>query len=203
MKQLPKIRAAILISGRGSNMGALIEAAKDINYPIEIALVISNVKDAPGLQLAEGASVATTVIEHGKDKLAFENALQVELEKHDVHLICLAGFMRVLSGAFIKKWPHRLVNIHPSLLPNHRGLDTHKRALEAGDTMHGCSVHYVSEEVDAGELIAQIRVPVQKDDTEETLAERVLKAEHKLYPKALRLVADRIRRAPLMKKKSA
>ncbi|MES2905611.1 MAG: phosphoribosylglycinamide formyltransferase [Pseudomonadota bacterium] len=206
MSAAPKIRAAILISGRGSNMSALIEAAKDSNYAVEIVLVLSNVKDAPGLKLAQAAGIETVVVEHqpfGKDKAAFEQALQNELEQKDIQLICLAGFMRVLSGGFLKQWTNRIVNIHPSLLPAYKGLDTHQRVLDAKEKLHGCSVHYVTEEVDGGQLIAQMRVAVQDNDTAETLAARVLQAEHKLYPKALLLVADRILRSPLQTKKRA
>ncbi len=187
-------------------MSALIEAAKDSNYAVEIVLVLSNVKDAPGLKLAQAAGIETVVVEHqpfGKDKAAFEQALQNELEQKDIQLICLAGFMRVLSGGFLKQWTNRIVNIHPSLLPAYKGLDTHQRVLDAKEKLHGCSVHYVTEEVDGGQLIAQMRVAVQDNDTAETLAARVLQAEHKLYPKALLLVADRILRSPLQTKKRA
>lgn len=205
MSVAQKIRAAIFISGRGSNMNTLIEAAKAPDYPVEIGVVISNVKEAAGLKLAKAAGIKTAVVEHktyGGDRTAFEQALQSELKKHDVALICLAGFMRVLTPAFLKEWPRRIINIHPSLLPHYRGLDTHQRVLDAKETMHGCSVHYVSDEVDAGEVVAQIRVPVLPDDTEESLSARVLQAEHKLYPKALCLVAERMH-DPLLSKKHA
>ena len=192
-----KIPTAILISGRGTNMQALIEAAKAPDYPARIALVLSNQKDAAGLSFAKEAGIATAVVEHkafGKDREAFENAVQDALQKHGVEFICLAGFMRVLTPAFLAKWPRRIVNIHPSLLPAFPGLDTHKRVLEAKVETHGCSVHYVSAEIDAGELIAQTRVPVLPGDTDETLAARVLEAEHKLYPRALRVILERLAR---------
>lgn len=190
-----KIRTVILISGRGSNMNVLIEAAKAEDYPAEVALVISNKKDAPGLKLAQKSGISTLVIEQkGKDKTSFEADLQTALLQNNISFICLAGFMRILSADFLDQWEGRIINIHPSLLPEYPGLDTHKRALEAKCTTHGCSVHYVTADVDAGELIAQMRISVKPDDTEETLAARVLEAEHRLYPKALKLVIERLAR---------
>jgi formyltetrahydrofolate-dependent phosphoribosylglycinamide formyltransferase len=205
-KPVRKIRTAILISGRGSNMQALIEAASGETYPSEIVLVISNEKDAAGLKLAKEAGIKTAVVDHksfGKDREAFEAALQEKLETEKVEFICLAGFMRMLSASFLEKWPLRIINIHPSLLPAFPGLDTHKRALEAKVDQHGCSVHYVSPIVDAGETIGQMRVPVQQDDTEDKLAARVLKAEHNLYPKALKLALSRLAEPRLQDKKKA
>lgn len=183
-----RARTAILISGGGSNMAALIEAAANPDYPARIVLVLSNDPAAGGLAKAADAGIETVAIDHrrfGKDRNAFENEMQAELERRGVELIALAGFMRVLTGGFVRRWAGRMVNIHPSLLPRHRGLDTHARALAAGDAEHGCTVHWVVEELDAGEIIAQASVPVLTGDTPETLAARVLAQEHRLYPAAL------------------
>jgi phosphoribosylglycinamide formyltransferase-1 len=186
-------RVAVLISGRGSNMAALIEAAKDKTYPAEIALVASNRLDAGGLVSARAASIATEVVDHrafGKDRAAFERALQSVLEQHRIDVVCLAGFMRLLSADFVNRWPERLLNIHPALLPAFKGLDTHRRALEAGTKIHGASVHFVVAEMDSGPIIAQRAVAVRDDDSEAALAARVLAVEHRIYPEALRLVAE-------------
>ncbi len=186
-------RVAVLISGRGSNMAALIEAAKDKTYPAEIALVLSNRADAGGLLVAHAAGITTEVVEHtqcGKDRAGFEHALQATLEKHRVEIVCLAGFMRLLSGEFVNRWQGRLLNIHPALLPAFKGLDTHKRALEAGAKVHGATVHFVVPEMDSGPIIAQAAVAVQSGDTEAALAARVLEVEHQIYPLALKLLAD-------------
>lgn len=186
-------RVAVLISGRGSNMAALIEAAKDKNYPAEIALVVSNVSDAGGLHVARAAGIFTHAIDHtifGKDRAAFERALQEQLQKHRIDLVCLAGFMRLLTPAFVKQWQGRIINIHPALLPAFKGLDTHKRALDARVKVHGATVHFVVPEMDSGPIIAQRAVAVRQDDTEATLAARVLAVEHRIYPLALKLVAQ-------------
>jgi phosphoribosylglycinamide formyltransferase-1 len=186
-------RVAVLISGRGSNMAALIEAAKDPNYPAEIALVVSNRPDAAGLGLARAAGIVTEVVDHaafGKDRAAFDRALQTVLEKHRIELVCLAGFMRLLTPGFVGQWRERMLNIHPALLPAFKGLDTHKRALEAGVTVHGATVHFVVPEMDSGPIIAQGAVAVRGDDSEETLAARVLAVEHRIYPLALKFVAE-------------
>lgn len=183
-----RVRTAILISGGGSNMAALIEAAASPSYPASIVLVLSNDPAAGGLAKAAAAGVETVAIDHrrfGNDRNAFENEMQAELERCGVELIALAGFMRVLTGGFVRRWAGRMVNIHPSLLPKHRGLDTHARALAAGDAEHGCTVHWVVEELDAGEIIAQASVPVLTGDTPQALATRVLAQEHRLYPSAL------------------
>lgn len=185
-------RTAILISGRGSNMAALIEAARDPSYPAEIVLVLSNRPQAPGLKFAADAGIATAVVDHtrfGKDRPAFEDALQTELERHRIDLVCLAGFMRILSAEFVSHWDGRLLNIHPSLLPAFPGLDTHRRAIAAGVARHGATVHFVVPEMDAGPIVAQGEIPVLPQDSEETLAARVLALEHRLYPLALCLVA--------------
>jgi phosphoribosylglycinamide formyltransferase 1 len=189
----PKKRVAVLISGRGSNMTALIEAAQAKDYPAEIALVVSNRPDAAGLERAREAAIATAVVDHqpfGKDREAFERALDDELRKRGIEIVCLAGFMRLLTSWFIGRWRGRILNIHPALLPEFKGLDTHRRALEAGVKRHGASVHFVVEETDAGPVISQQSVPVLQGDTEATLAARVLEIEHRIYPEALRLVAE-------------
>ncbi len=186
-------RVAILISGRGSNMAALIEAAKDQNYPAEIALVVSNKADAGGLDVARAAGIRTHVIDHkifGKDRAAFDAALQDVLTQHRIEIVCLAGFMRLLTPGFVGQWRNRMLNIHPALLPAFKGLDTHKRALEAGAKIHGATVHFVVAEMDAGPIIAQGAVAVRADDNEATLASRVLAVEHHIYPMALKLLAE-------------
>jgi len=186
-------RVAVLISGRGSNMAALIEAAKDKSYPAEIALVLSNRPDAGGLATARANGIATAVVDHkpfGKDRTAFDNAMQTVLEQHNIELICLAGFMRLLSAPFVDRWQERMLNIHPALLPAFKGLDTHKRAIEAGAKVHGATVHFVVADMDAGPIIMQGAVAVLPSDTEETLGARVLEVEHRIYPAALKLVAE-------------
>ena len=186
-------RVAVLISGRGSNMAALIEAAKDKTYPAEIALVISNRPDAGGLLVAQASGIATEVVDHtvyGKDRAAFERALQAVLEKNRIDIVCLAGFMRLLTAGFVKQWQHRILNIHPALLPAFKGLDTHRRALEAGVKVHGATVHFVVPEMDSGPIIAQAAVNVRPGEVEEKLAARVLEVEHQIYPLALKLLAE-------------
>jgi phosphoribosylglycinamide formyltransferase-1 len=186
-------RVAILISGRGSNMVALIEAAKDQRYSAEIALVVSNEPAAEGLTRAASAGIRTAIVDHrpfGKDRAAFERALQDMLQAHRIELVCLAGFMRLLTPWFVRQWDGRLLNIHPALLPAFKGLDTHARALAAGAKEHGATVHFVVPEMDSGPIIAQAAVPVLGTDTEAALAARVLEVEHRIYPEALRLVAE-------------
>jgi phosphoribosylglycinamide formyltransferase 1 len=186
-------RVAILISGRGSNMAALIAAAKPSSYPAEIALVVSNRPDAAGLVHAREAGIATAMVDHkpyGSDREAFERALQSELEAYRVELICLAGFMRLFTAGFVRAWAGKMLNVHPSLLPSFKGLDPHQQALDAGVKVSGATVHFVVPETDSGPIIAQAAVPVLEDDTPATLAERVLTAEHRIYPEALRLVAE-------------
>jgi phosphoribosylglycinamide formyltransferase-1 len=187
-----KKRVAILISGRGSNMRALIEAAKAKDYPAEILLVISNVADAGGLGYAREHGIATEVIEHGKfpSREIFDNAMQVALKAANVDIVALAGFMRLLSPRFVESWRGRMINIHPSLLPAYKGLHTHRRAIAAGEPFAGCTVHFVTPELDDGPAILQAKVPVLAGDTEDTLASRVLEQEHRIYPEALRLVAE-------------
>jgi phosphoribosylglycinamide formyltransferase 1 len=188
-----KKRVAVLISGRGSNMTALIEAAKAQDYPAEIVLVVSNRPDALGLVRAREAGIATALVDHamfGKDREAFERALDAELEAKQIEIVCLAGFLRLLTPWFVNRWSGRMINIHPALLPQFKGLDTHRRALEAGVEEHGATVHFVSVGMDEGPVIVQRSVPVLKSDTEVTLAARVLEVEHQIYPQALRLVAE-------------
>jgi phosphoribosylglycinamide formyltransferase 1 len=187
-----KRRAAILISGRGSNMAALIDAAKASDFPAEIAMVISNRPDAPGLVTASASGVPTLTIESkrfGKDRAGFEAALQAALDQHQVELICLAGFMRLLTAEFVQRWYGRMLNIHPSLLPSFPGLEPQAQALRAGVKISGATVHFVIPETDAGPIVMQGAVPVADDDTPETLAARILAVEHRIYPDALRLVA--------------
>jgi phosphoribosylglycinamide formyltransferase-1 len=170
-----------------------IEAARDQDYPAEIALVLSNRPDAAGLTRARDAGIATAVVDHrrfGDDREAFEGSLDEELRKYRIELICLAGFMRLLTSWFIRRWRGRILNIHPALLPQFKGLHTHRRALDAGMKQHGATVHFVVEETDAGPIVLQQSVPVLEGDTEETLAARVLEIEHRIYPEALRVVAE-------------
>jgi len=186
-------RVAILISGRGSNMAALIDAASNPAYPADIALVVSNRPDAAGLERAKAAGIATAVVDHipfGKDRQSFERVLQAELEAHRVELVCLAGFMRLFTPWFVGQWLGRMLNVHPALLPSFRGLDTHAHAIAAGVKIHGASVHLVVPEMDSGPLVAQAALAVRDDDTPATLAERVLALEHRIYPLALRLLAE-------------
>jgi len=185
-------RVGILISGRGSNMRALIEAAKDPAYPAEIVLVVSNVADAAGLVFAADAGIAAKVIPHKQfpTREAFDEALDAALVAARVEIVCLAGFMRILSDGFARKWERRLLNIHPSLLPAYKGTRVHERVIAAGERESGCTVHFVVPELDAGPAIAQAKVRVIPGDTPEMLAARILVEEHKLYPKALAMVAE-------------
>jgi phosphoribosylglycinamide formyltransferase-1 len=189
---MTKKRAAVLISGRGTNMAALIEAAEDSSFPAEIVLVLSNRPAAAGLAIAQSRGVATAVVDHatyGKDREAFERKVQEVLDRHRVELVCLAGFMRLFTPWFVNRWQGRMINIHPALLPAFRGLDTHERALAAGVRIHGASVHFVVQDMDEGPIIAQGAVAVRDDDTAATLAARVLAIEHRIYPAALALLA--------------
>ncbi|MDJ0610665.1 MAG: phosphoribosylglycinamide formyltransferase [Kiloniellales bacterium] len=189
---MTKRRVAVLISGRGSNLAALIEAARAADFPAEIVQVISNRPAAAGLDLARRAGIEALTIDHTRfdGRAAFEAEVGAALERAGAELVCLAGFMRLLTGGFIARWRDRLINIHPSLLPLFPGLDTHARALAAGVKLAGCTVHFVREETDNGPILGQAAVPVLPDDTEESLAARVLEAEHRLYPACLRLVAE-------------
>jgi phosphoribosylglycinamide formyltransferase-1 len=188
-----KRRVAILISGRGSNMAALIDAAKSADFPAEIVAVISNRADAPGLEKAAASGIATVVIESkpfGKDRAGFEAVLQRALDEKKVDLICLGGFMRLFTAEFVQHWYGRMLNIHPALLPSFPGLDPHGQALQAGVKISGATVHFVIPETDAGPIIMQGAVTVADDDTAETLSQRILGIEHRIYPEALRLLAS-------------
>jgi phosphoribosylglycinamide formyltransferase-1 len=189
---MSRLKVGVLISGRGSNMQALIDACAEPDFPAEIALVLSNRADAAGLQRAEAAGIATDVIDHKAfpDRPAFDAAVADRLAAAGVELVCLAGFMRLLSDEFVARWHDRLINIHPSLLPAFKGLHVHERALESGVRITGCTVHFVRAEMDAGPIIAQAAVPVLPGDDPDSLAARVLEQEHRIYPLALRLIAE-------------
>ncbi len=189
---MARLRTAVLISGRGTNMAALLDACADTAAPAEIVLVISNVPAAGGLERAAGAGVPAEVVDHREfsGREAFERALTERLERADIGMICLAGFMRLLTPWFVERWRDRLINIHPSLLPAYRGLDTHARALAGGVRFTGCTVHFVRLDMDAGPIIVQAAVPVHPGDDADRLAARVLAAEHECYPLALALVAS-------------
>ena len=187
-----KRRVAILISGRGSNMVALIRAAMAEDFPAEVAVVISNRADAGGIEKARASGIPTVTIESkpfGKDRAAFEAVLQSALDAHRIELICLGGFMRLFTAEFVQRWYGRMLNIHPSLLPAFPGLDPHGQALTAGVKISGATVHFVIPETDAGPILMQGAVAVRDDDTPDTLSARILEIEHKIYPDALRLVA--------------
>lgn len=187
-----RLNVGVLISGRGSNLQALIDAAAEPGYPAEIVTVICNQPGAQGLQRAEQAGLPTATVDHRAfdGRAAFDAALTAALEAAGVELVCLAGFMRLLTEGFVAHWHDRMINIHPSLLPLFPGLDTHARALAAGVKLHGCTVHYVRHEMDSGPIVGQAAVPVLTGDTPERLAARVLAAEHRLYPHCLRLIAE-------------
>lgn len=189
---MKKRKVGVLISGRGSNLHALIRASARDDFPAEIALVISNVADAGGLKHAEAAGIPTIVIAHGRfpSREAFDSEMDEKLREAGVEFVCLAGFMRLLSAPFVKKWEGRLINIHPSLLPAFKGLHVHEQALDAGVRISGCTVHYVVPELDAGPPILQAAVPVEPHDNADRLAARVLEAEHRIYPEALKMVAE-------------
>jgi phosphoribosylglycinamide formyltransferase 1 len=187
-----KKRVGVLISGRGSNMRALVEASRDPTYPAEVVFVASNKADAAGLVFARENKIETAIVSHKvfATREMFDAALNNELQKHALDLVCCAGFMRIMTPVLIKPWTGRMINIHPSLLPLYKGLHTHQRALDDGVKVHGASVHFVSEELDGGEVILQAQVPVLPGDTAETLSDRVLGIEHGLYINALKLVAS-------------
>ena len=186
------MKIAVLISGRGSNLRALIDACAEPEFPAEIVLVLSNNPDAGGLRHAREAGLAARVVDHRdhSDKPAFERAMETELRRCGADLVCLAGFMRLLTPEFVERWRDRLINIHPSLLPAFKGLDTHERALAAGTRISGCTVHFVRADMDDGPIILQAAVPVLDGDDADALADRVLAAEHRCYPAALRLIAE-------------
>lgn len=189
---MAKLRVGILISGRGSNMAALIAAARASDYPAEIVCVVSNRAEAAGLKAAADAGIPTAVVSHRgqPDRETFDRAVSAELERHGVELVALAGFLRIFSPWFPERWRDRIVNIHPSLLPSFKGLHVQRQALEAGVQLSGCTVHFVVPDLDSGPIVAQAAVPVLADDTEETLSARILRQEHRLYPLALRWIAE-------------
>lgn len=187
-----KLRLGVLISGRGTNLQALIDACADPDFPATIALVISNVPGAAGLERAENAEIPTAVIDHKSfnDRETFDAAINKALEDANISLVCLAGFMRILTDGFVDQWRNRMINVHPSLLPSFKGLDTHQRMLEAGVTIGGCTVHYVRPEMDTGPILVQAAVPVLPGDGPDRLAARILEKEHVAYPLAVRLIAE-------------
>lgn len=189
---MKRVRTAVLISGRGSNLKALVSACAEPQFPAELVLVISNQADAPGLGHARAASIPTRIIPHTEfdNRESFDAALNAALGDAEAELVCLAGFMRILSEGFVLKWQGRMINIHPSLLPSFKGAHVHERAIESGVLISGCTVHFVTPEMDSGPPIAQAAVPVHAGDTPGTLAARVLEAEHRLYPLALRMIAE-------------
>jgi formyltetrahydrofolate-dependent phosphoribosylglycinamide formyltransferase len=188
-----RIRTAVLISGRGSNLKSLIAACAAPDFPATIALVLSNVPDAPALNHARAAGISEQIIPYTEYKRRedFDAALDTALQEGRIELVCLAGFMRMLGDRFVAKWQGRLINIHPSLLPSFKGTRVHERVIESGARISGCTVHYVTPEMDSGPAIAQAAVPVRAYDTAESLAARVLEAEHRIYPLALKMVAQR------------
>lgn len=186
------LRIGVLISGRGSNFKALLDATMQPGFPAKIVCVISNKGQAQGLEYARAAGIPAVVVPHTgfPSREGFDIAVDAVLRRHNVEMVCLAGFMRVLSKEFITRWPDRIINIHPSLLPAFRGLHTHERTIEAGCKIAGCTVHVVRPELDEGPIIAQAAVPVLEDDTPQTLAARILEQEHRIYPEAVRLIAE-------------
>lgn len=189
-----KLKLAIFISGRGSNMLSIMAACKEEDFPAEISVILSNRPDAEGLKIAEEAGYATECVDHKNydTREAFEDAIQDRLVNYDIDLIVLAGFMRILTAGFVEAWPDQIINIHPSLLPDYKGTNTHARVLEDGRHESGCTVHFVIPDLDSGPIIAQERVPVLSGDTPETLEQRVLEREHHIYPLAIRRLAANI-----------
>lgn len=187
-----RLKTAVLISGRGSNLQALIDACRTPNFPAEIVLVLSNVPDAFGLERARKADIPTAVIRHRDypTREAFDAAMEARLKDAGVEFVCLAGFMRLLSADFVRRWEGRIANIHPSLLPAFKGLNVHEQVLAAGARVSGCTVHFVTPELDSGPIILQAEVPVLPGDTAESLAARVLEQEHRIYPEALKRIAE-------------
>lgn len=193
---IEKLKLGIFISGRGSNLRAIIEACKDLNFPAEISVVLSNRPDAGGIVLAQKSGIKTEIVDHKnyKNRESFEAEIQARLENHDVDLIILAGFMRILTASFVKKWLDKMVNIHPSLLPDYKGLNTYERAINDGKTESGCTIHFVNADLDSGAIILQKRVAIHKDDTPDSLAARILEQEHKAYPEAIRIIASSLKK---------
>ena len=191
---MKRARVGVLISGRGSNMAALVEAARDPTYPAEIVCVVSNRPKATGLQFAQDANISTHVVDHKNysTRESFDATLNDYLQSQNLDVIACAGFMRIMTPVLLDPWAGKMINIHPSLLPLYKGTQTHERALADGAKVHGCTIHYVTAELDSGPIIAQAEVPVLADDTPETLSDRVLAEEHNLYPKALAMVANKL-----------
>jgi len=189
---MSRLQVAVLISGRGSNMESLARACAEPDFPAEVCLVLSNRPDAAGLDKAASFGIATAVVDHTQfdDKPSFERAVIEKIEEHGTELVCLAGFMRVLSAEFVQHFPHRILNIHPSLLPSFPGLHVQQKAIDHGVRFSGCTVHFVAPEVDAGPIVAQAVVPIEQDDSEDALAARILEQEHLIYPEAVRLFAE-------------
>ena len=189
---MAKLKVGVLISGRGSNLAALIEAARAADYPAEIACVVSNRADAPGLEIAAAAGIPTAIVSHlnHPDRESFDRAVSAELERHGIGLVVLAGFMRIFSPWFPARWANRLINIHPSLLPAFKGMHVQRQALDAGVRLSGCTAHLVIPDLDSGPIIAQAAVPILAGDTEETLSARILRQEHRLYPLVVRWFAE-------------
>lgn len=188
---IDKLKLAVFISGTGSNMRAIMEACKATDFPAEISVVLSNRPKAGGIALAQEARIATEIVDHKnfKNREDFEGEIQKCLKNHDVDLIVLAGFMRILTPSFVEEWPDKMMNIHPSLLPDYKGLNTHERAINDGKAVSGCTVHFVSADLDSGPIILQKRVPIHKNDTPDILAARILEQEHKAYPEAIKIIA--------------
>jgi len=189
---MAKLRLAVMISGSGTNLQALIDACADPDYPAEIHVVISNRPDAQGIERAKKASIDAEVIDHTvyEDRETFEEALHGCLKDHRIQLVCLAGFMRILNAEFVNRWRDRMINIHPSLLPSYKGLHTHERAIEDGVRFAGCTIHYVRPEMDNGPILMQTAVPIAADETPESLSAKILPFEHQMYPAAVRMIAD-------------
>ncbi len=191
---IDKLKLAIFISGRGSNMRSIMKACEDENFPAKIELVLSNRPDAKGLDFAKKNNVPTEIVDHKRynTRKDFEDEILKRLNKYDIDLIVLAGFMRILTPNFVEKYPDKIINIHPSLLPDYKGLNTHERAIEDGKKHAGCTVHFVVPDLDSGPIILQKRVPILENDTPDTLSKRVLEQEHIIYPKAIKLIANKI-----------
>lgn len=191
---MKKLRLAVFISGRGSNMLSILEATKEPDFPAEIVVVVSNKVDAAGIQSAKENGISTEIVEHKhyKRREDFEDAIQERLKKYGIDMIILAGFMRILSESFVTQWPDQILNIHPSLLPEYKGTNTHQRAINDGKTESGCTVHFVTPELDEGPIILQKKVPILKGDTAETLAHRILEQEHIAYPEAIKRIASNL-----------
>ncbi len=187
-----QLKLGVMISGSGTNLQALIDACRQSDYPAQISVVISNRPNAKGLERAKEAGIDAVCIDHTgyDDRASFEDAIHNCLKEHDVELVCLAGFMRILNAEFVNRWKDRMINIHPSLLPSYKGLHTHARAIEDGVRFGGCTIHFVRPEMDDGPIIMQAAVPISEDETKDSLATKILQYEHEMYPAAVRLIAE-------------